>query len=415
MNKLRFFCLTAVWVQGCFLSVALGEKSDIKYLTPNIYGSTGLFTVPVAETLRQGEFAVGFSSYRFNRDPGALELTVAPFAISVGLHDRVEFFTSFEGYKRTEGRDVLVGKMQNGGGLLPAYVASVNRIGYSNDGPFLDVSQGEGIGDLWTGAKINVLTERGIGCLSLAVQPMARFSLSSDRKAKLKGLTSGTMDAGFDLIASKVIGRRGSLSGKLGFFSGTDVEGVGRQEQFSWGAGLEWPLIRRSFRILGELTGITFIGRKDSSLVNAVSPLDANVGARIYAASWLTISGALNIHLKNTSRGHPDIIASNRFGWIFQISLQRKINRPPVIVCRAGRSRVLEGETVTVVARLSDPDDDAVWLSWKSNGGRLTEQGRSVLLETSGMDPGRYSVMAEVGDERSVASCSVDITVEKRD
>jgi hypothetical protein len=188
------------------------------------------------------------------------------------------------------------------------------------------------------------------------------------------------------------------------------VEGVGRQHQLSWGAGVEWPLIRPSLRVLAELTGIHFAGEKQWELVNAVSPIDTNLGGRIRISSCLTVSAALNIHLKNSP---PNMVASNRFGWIFQASFQRKVNRPPVVECGLARRTAVEGETIILRARLSDPDDDALWLSWLSNGGRLSQEGVSVRLDTTGMEPGRYSVMAEVGDESNVSSCSVDIIVVK--
>ena len=53
-------------------------------------------------------------------------------------------------------------------------------------------------------------------------------------------------------------------------------------------------------------------------------------------------------------------------------------------------------------------------MTWKASGGALTQQDDSATLDTSGLDPGRYSVMVEVSDGEKIASCSEDITVEKR-
>jgi hypothetical protein len=165
---------------------------------------------------------------------------------------------------------------------------------------------------------------------------------------------------------------------------------------------------------MGELIGNTFLGEKESDLINVVSPVDTYAGVRIRATSWLTFSGALNLHLRNSSDSYRNIVASSRFGWIFQASFQRKINRPPMVECAVDKRHVIEGDSVTIRAKPSDPDDDILWLSWKSSGGRLSQQDSSVLLDTSGLEAGRYSVMAEVGDAETVASCSVDIEVEKR-
>ena len=48
----------AILIVLCLLlSFGFGQKSKVKQLTPTINGSTGLFHVPVADTLRQGEFS----------------------------------------------------------------------------------------------------------------------------------------------------------------------------------------------------------------------------------------------------------------------------------------------------------------------------------------------------------------------
>jgi len=390
-------------------SVALGEKADIKLLTPTISGSSGLFTLPVAETLRHGEFVLGLNSHRFNRDPGRLSFTVFPVSFTVGIHDQVELFGRVEAYKRVHGKDVLLYKVPPGGQLLPAFVASVNRLGYFNGSPFVDVPFGDGVGEFWIGAKFRFLSERGRGCLSLALQPVARFS-SGNRQRRLRGLTSGALDVGVSLVASKELQRKGTLTGKAGFLSGRNVEGVDRQNQLGWGIGIEWPLIRRTLRVVGELAANTFIGDKESNLINPVSPIVTYGGARIRAFSWLTFSSAVSLDMRRVS----DISTSSRFGWILQASFQRKINRPPKVECTSNRKSVVEGEAVRVRAKASDPDDDSLWLSWKSSGGRLSQENSSVVLDTSGLKAGRYSVMAEVGDDRSVASCSVDIEVKRR-
>ncbi|MGW8179434.1 MAG: hypothetical protein ACWGQW_11850, partial [bacterium] len=326
-------------------SLVLGEKSDIKLLTPTTRGSAGLFTLPVAETPRQGEFGLGLNLHRFNRDPGALSFTVFPVSVSLGLHDRVEAFLSFEAYKRMSAGDVLTHKVQPDDRLLPAYVASAEAVGYFNDAPFVDVPLGDGAGEVWAGAKFNVLSERGIGCLSLALQPVVRFSPSSRRSSRLEGLASGAFDVGLDLVASKRLKGRGTLTGKAGFLSGRDVDGVGRQSHLEWGVGVEWPLVERFLRVIGEVDGNTFVGRTKSGLTNVVDPLDAYLGIRIPAKPWLTLSGALSLHLKNASSHYPTMVPSSRFGWLFQASFQRKINRVPTVECFAGREKVVAGET----------------------------------------------------------------------
>ena len=65
------------------------DREKIKRLTPTHKGSTGLFNLYLADTLRQGEFSISFSAHRFNRDPGDLQFTNFPMTVSVGLFNRL--------------------------------------------------------------------------------------------------------------------------------------------------------------------------------------------------------------------------------------------------------------------------------------------------------------------------------------
>ncbi len=404
-------CLLLIKISSDWTTAAYAQKQDIKLLTPTAGGSSGLFTLPKAETVRRGEISFGLSAHRFHRDPGALSFTIFPIAFSAGIHDRIEIFTSFEGYKRIGAQDVLIYKGTPEGTLLPAYISSAQTIGYFNDAPFVDVPFGDGAGDLWAGAKFNLLSEGRNNCLDFALQSIARFPTSSHTQRKLRGLTPGVFDAGLDIVASKRLKDKGTVAGKIGFLSGRNVDGIDRQHQLGWGAGLEWALIKPSLYIIGEFAGEKFLGEKAFDFVDVAGPLEAYVGFRIRGIPRLALSAALNFRL---SENDPKILPSSQLGWIFQASIQRKINRPPTIECLADRRRVVEGDTVHIRVKLLDPDDDVLWLSWKSSGGHLTPRDSFVILDTAGLDEGRYSVMAEAGDDTSVASCSVDIDVVTR-
>jgi len=401
------FLILCDWVVA-----ADGKKSTIKQLTSSVNGSTGLYTLPLADTLRRGEFVFAINSLLFHRDPGALSLTVFPVSFSIGVDDRIEFFASVESYKRIRARDVLVDKVSPEGELLPAVVASANDVGYFNDAPFVDVESGAGRGDFWAGVKLNLLSERRSRSFSLALQPIIRVHTARDRQHKLRGLTPGVIDAGIAVVVSKWLKKVGTITGKAGFRSGRDVAGVRRQDQAEWGVGIEWPVLKSSLRVVGELSGQVFLGPKEFDLTNPVSPIEALAGIRVKAGSWLTLSGALNLHLRNASDSRYNIVTSKGTGWIFQASFERKINRPPSVSCTVDKSKVREGETILIQAKTNDADDDSLWLSWKSNGGRLWPNNSSVMLDTTGVQPGRYSVLAEVGDGGTIASCSVDVEVE---
>jgi hypothetical protein len=338
-----------------------------------------------------------------------------PVSVAVGVHDRVEFFASFEIYKKLTARDVLTDKVSEVGPLLPAVITSAGQVGYFNDAPFIDVASGSGTGTAGFGLKLNLFSEHRGSALSLALQPRIRVPGFSQRSSRLKGLTAGVADAGLDLVVTRVIGGKSTLTGQVGLLSGRDVDGVTRQNRVQWGVGIEWPAWRSALGLMTELTGDSFFGDPQDPLVNVVSPLEANGGVRIRAAPWLTLSGGVSFLLKNAANSRYNIVPADRFGWVFQTSLERKVNRPPTISCKLDEESVLQGDIAVVRAEVADSDDDYLWISWKAKSGHLLERGSSVEFDTSDLQPGSYSVVGEVGDDLNVAFCVAEIKVRKRE
>jgi len=71
------------------------STDDPRNLAPTVTGGTGLFTVYDAQTLRKGEFNVGFFANFFHRDPGDLAWQVYPVNFQVGFSDHLEVFAYF--------------------------------------------------------------------------------------------------------------------------------------------------------------------------------------------------------------------------------------------------------------------------------------------------------------------------------
>ncbi len=392
------------------------DKEKIKLLTPTHRGSTGLFNLSVADTFRQGEFAISVNAHKFNRDPGQIDYTIFPVSFTVGLTDRIELFGSMEAYKRVNADDIVVNKILPRGALVPA-VLNNNQpggvVGFYNESPYMDVGFGDGSGDLWAGVKFNLLSERHGGPVGLAVQPIVKFHVTNDRQHLLRGLTSGATDGGFDMILSKNIAGGGTVTFNGGLLFAGDRAGIDRQDSFNWGGGFETPLGTQSVHLIGEVLGRMFYGSSDTSpYVNSDDPIDAYAGLRVFPSKWMSLTGAANYHFTGTSV--PGVVDANCTGFYVQAALKRTINKPPTAECSSSATTVTEGEKATVSARISDPDDDNLSVNWKTSGGSLSQGDNSATLDTTGLDPGRYSVMLEVSDGDNVASCSSDITVEKR-
>ncbi|UCF39125.1 MAG: OmpA family protein [Acidobacteriota bacterium] len=389
------------------------DKERIKRLTPTHKGSTGLYNLFTADTLRQGEFSISAVAHKFNRDPGRIDYTVFPVTLTIGLHDRIELFGSFEAYKRVNADNIMVNKLLPRDPVMPARLAN-GQIGFYQESPFMDTGFGDGAGDLWAGIKFSILSEHYGDGVSLAVQPIFKFHMTDERQHLLRGLTSGATDGGVDAIISKQIAGGGIFTANLGFMWAGDKYDVEREDKIVWGAGVEVPLGTQKVSLIGEVMGNSFYTDSyNSDLVNEESPIDAYAGLRIYPARWATISAAASYHMTGTA-DRTGLEDSECLGFYTQLAVHRKINRPPTATCSADSTTVTEGDSARISVDAYDEDDNSLGITWKSSGGRLAQQESSATLDTTGLAPGRYSVMAEVTDGDNVASCSTDITVEKR-
>lgn len=440
MLRPKILLISAALILFCAGTAAAENKAKIKKQTPTIKGSTGLFNIPNADTLREGEFSFSLFGSKFNREPGDLAITTFPVSFTLGLHDRVEFFASYEVYKRVHAGAICGSAGQTnmanavcpppvnpGDPLRPTRLIFGFPASYYNDTPFMDVGFGEGPGDLTAGFKINLLSERRGGALGVAIQPIAKFSISSDREDLGQGLTSGLSDYGFDFIVSKDSGGA-TFTGNIGLLFSEDSADlqrrVERQNSITYGVGLDVPLGSDKVYAIGEYVGRFFWGDRTTAFprpqgglgaafANPKSPQDIYGGIRYFPAKWLAISAAYNFYFNTINEDLYRIPATDHHGWFAQVAFQRKINRPPTATCSVERSPIIEGESTTVTATIDDPDDDELTITWKASGGSINPSDSTATFDSTGAAPGTYMVMAEASDGENVASCSVDVQVNK--
>ena len=389
------------------------DKAKIRQLTPGIHGSTGLFNVYLPDTLRPGEFSLGFHGTKFNREPGDLDFTLFPVSFTAGLYNRIEVFLSYEVHKRVHAGGSLVNKVGPNGPVVPSRISTGSLVWY-NDAPFMDVGFGDGAGDLWAGVKLNLLSERRGAPFGFALQPIARFQLTEAREHLLRGLTAGATDAGVDLLLAKNLPGGGSLVGNAGLLLNQDPLNVDRQDRFRYGIGFDLPLGQSSARLIAELVGSTFYNTRGPGLANPRSPLDIYGGLRFFPSKWISISGAYSFYFRPLDGDRYGIPETGRHGFFAQIVLQRKVNRAPTVECKAERTRITEGDFLTIRAYVTDQDDDVLAIIWRTTGGRIIQQDSAVIFDSSMAAPGKYTILGEITDWENTATCSVDVTVEKR-
>ncbi|HSR69973.1 MAG TPA: PKD domain-containing protein [Acidobacteriota bacterium] len=415
LRVLLTICLVLLLAAG----LAAQDNGKIKQLTPTYSGSTGLFSTPFADTLRQGEFSFSLNAYYAHREPGDLSLTVFPITATVGLTDRIEFFASYEIHKRVHASQIQTNTVFPGANQTPTQIGPRGCLpndcttSFFNDTPFLDVGFGSGPGELSLGAKFNILSERRGDALGLAVQPVAKFHLDASRGRLARGLSSGANDAGFDFILSKDMPNSGTFTASSGLMITGDPNGVDRQNEWNFGLGVGVPLgSAKKVHFIGELTGTVFYGER-RGLANPHNPVDVIGGLRAFPAKWLAISGGYMGYVGANIDEAFGIDETDRHGFWAQLALQRKINRPPTVSCNPAQTTITEGESATVNARVSDPDDDNLTMTWSASGGRLSDSGTSATFDSTGLEAGRYTVKLDVSDGEATASCSADVNVEK--
>jgi len=393
-------------------SAAGQDKEQVKQLAVTTQGSTGLFNLYLARTLRPGEVSFGLNFSHFHREPGDLDFTLYPVSLTVGVHDRAEFFLSWEAQRRVNADAIQVNKLLPGDPLVPARLKN-GETAFYNETPFLDVEFGSGPGALRTGVKFNLFSEGKQFPFSMALQPSIKFPLSRSRSRLVRGLTNGSVESGYDLILSKSLPRRGIVTFQNGFLFASGSQTI--EHRFNYGMGYQIPVITETIQTIGELVGSVFLGRKTPG-ANPKSPLDLYLGLRIWPARHLSLSAAYNATLRRIS---PDsspfgIQSTGRSGWLFQLSYHRKINRPPSIRCLPENTVLTEGEPTTIRAAVEDLDDSQLSLSWTANGGKISQRGLLVVFDSTGLEADQYLVTAEVADADSAASCSTKITVRAR-
>src|SRR5258708_2639761 len=89
-------------------------------------------------------------------------------------------------------------------------------------------------------------------------------------------------------------------------------------------------------------------------------------------------------------------------------------NRPPVAACSVSPVSIFagSGDSVAVHVTTSDPDNDPLTYSYTSTGGKIVGSGSNVQFDSTGLQPGSYSVKCTVNDGRGAsadASGNVDV------
>lgn len=96
------------------------------------------------------------------------------------------------------------------------------------------------------------------------------------------------------------------------------------------------------------------------------------------------------------------------------IKVEERPNRPPTASLSIERSPIIVGEHTGVTCNGADPDNDALTYSYTASGGQITGTGSNVQFDSTGLQPGSYTVKCTVNDGRGgTADASGNVEVKE--
>src|SRR5512142_3124181 len=191
--------------------------------TTTTLGDTGLWFVPTGEILPARKWSFSFQRTNLDYNQGFTDVSVFPVTIGVGVGDRAEIFGAVQTDVRID-RDIR-----------PIFVATTPDQKYGgaiNEYPMVKQGwTGDNFGDVWVGAKINLLSQYRQQPLAFGVRAMVKLPTADETK----GAGTGKADWAIDAIVSKEINDRVEVSGFGGFIVRGDPTNWDLANGFRWG------------------------------------------------------------------------------------------------------------------------------------------------------------------------------------
>jgi peptidoglycan-associated lipoprotein len=411
---------------------------------PTIEGDTGFWFVPTAETLPSGK--VSFSAFRanFDRRQGLTDVSLLGVTGAVGLGDRVELFGSWRTVRLDRDvRPVFVPDQGEFGGVSQYY-------------PYVRRSWSKTLGGpVIVGGKWNLISQSRGDAMSLAPRVMVKFPSGST------WASTNDWDYHLGLVGSREFAQRIELSGTAGGVIRGDSEEFDVSDGISWGVGASFPS-RSRLRALVEWQGEFVINKntlvlqppftaEDGSIapiMSAISdPADFKAGLVYQATPGWFVHGGLNY---SAGTGDQLIAGRNiehtgwgldlRLGWHPGVTPARQRVRtiketttitntvtppPPPPPARVNRSPdlgvgiacnpcVVEvGRTSQLTATATDPDGDAVTLTWSAPQGTLSSTTGPNTTWTAPTQPANVPitvVATDAGGGKATATTTIQVT-----
>ncbi len=404
-------------------SPAWAQSTETRPASSSILGDTGLWFVPLGETLPKGRVSGMGARVNFDRSEGFSDISDFRGTFAFGATDRIEIFGALAVVRRIDADRRPVAE----GGQPMDYL----------------VNEGwkQGFGDVYLGAKFNVVSQATNNGPAFAIRAAVKLPTAS----RDDGLGTGSPDFLIDGILSREFGNAVDLSGYGGFQMRTSPDDYELSHGLRYGLGFGFPS-RSPLKVFGELSGeyyfdneVTYSGPFNEAIGGPPGawtvdrPADVFVGLQyqhssgFYAGSGVTLG--LN-HIKRDGIGAFTSESGDKLG--FQVRLgfhpgarawappapappppappAPPANRPPTVKARCEPCTIPVGESVTVTADANDPDGDTLAYKWSAPTGTFGNAGDRQTSFTCPATPGAVPVTVTVSDGKGgTASDTVTI------
>jgi len=429
-----------VWAQD-----TTPPAQEVRPAVTSFWGDTGLWFIPTAEVLKPGGWA--FGAYRTELDfkQGSTDVAYYPGTLAVGAGNRTEIFGAVRAVTSID-RDTR-----------PLFAPANTPIGgVVNEYPFVREGwTGNNFGDVYVGAKVNLLSEQRRQPLALALRGTVKLPTAGE-----DNVGTGQFDYFADGILSKEINRSVELAGYSGFVFRGDPGGLSLSDGLRWGFGAAFGT-RSSLRFTTELHGEVplddVVLTAPGAIVGidgSVSPILTELDSRVNLAAgvtWQHPTGMLlgvGMNYRLGLDGQSAVGLQLRLGFhsgvrIFTpppptppaprrveappaapapvpepekpvsrpLPVPPPVNRPPTVRAQCDPCRVEVGQTVTLRATSQDPDGDNVRSFWTIPTGAITDARLPTTQWRAETSPGKVTLTVTAEDGRG-GTASDTVTVE---
>lgn len=405
----------------CVVAASSAWAQDSKPGGGTVFGDTGLWFVPTAETLPKGQWGGGLQLVNFDRSEGFSDITDIGGMFGFGVTDRIELFGTL-GTRRIDAD--LVPTARNG----------------QPQNYLISKGWNTGFSDVTVGAKFSLLSPGTGDGYAGALRVMAKLPTAGD------GLGTGATDFQFDLIGSREYNQRVELTTSAGFLMRGSPDGYNLTNGFKWGIGVGYPS-RSKFKMIAEMHGEALFDQDQKytgpSLAAIGMPREWNPDATRDLFGGFQYSTNKGVYL-GLGLGYTASYYLNRSDFTTsedsdfdRLGLQVRIgyyprstpppaatvqptapttpampaNRPPTVKARCEPCTVEVGRQLTASAEAQDPDGDTLRYRWSSPTGSFGNAGDRQTPWTAPGQVGAVPLTVTVDDGKGMTATDT-ITVQ---